>query len=670
MDFASANIDDAGEFDRGAAMAAWASFVDGRPFAQAAVRDIVLDSWRRSRNHGIDARSLAPAVIETGEALGARLAANRELMIAADHTWQLLAESLVASDNVLIVADATGTLLAVRGNAEFVQAAERQSVRPGRDWSEPVSGTNAIGTALVLKRPVIIRSVEHYCETAKIWDCAASPIHDLTDGTIVGVLDVTSVGDLSGEHTLALAITAAHQVEHMLHSQALARSVQLLNWQRSIGARWRGRPVVLLDNKGRILRANDSAQAAFDGVTPRFEVRDALPAVQSGDGVQILETLGYEPPPDPGNEPPPPGWHGGLVAFAIDASRIGVDRSDPRQSLRRDIHPAFRRIVTKTPAVLDLMRQAKRMARAHSPILLTGETGTGKELFARAIHECSAVANGPFVAVNCGTLTRELAASELLGHVAGAFTGASHKGRPGKFELADGGTLFLDEIGELPLDVQVHLLRVLQDNVVVPVGGNQERVVRVRIIAATHRNLERDAEDGRFRTDLLFRLRVLVLALPPLRTRRDDVPPLIEHTLQSMQSTYGLGTRDVAEELRDVLVEYPWPGNVRELRGLIESMYILSDRPLLTRRDLPESFVMPATAGSPTAPRATTRAQLDAVERDALVEAIARCAHNMTGAANYLGISRSTLYRKMKHHGIERPRTGRLAGITRRDDTT
>lgn len=668
MEYARPHIDDIGEFDRRVAMAAWTSFVDGRPFARAAVRDVVFDSWRRSRELGVDARSRTPAVIEGAAALDERLAANRELLIAAHHTWQLLAESLVASDNVLIVADAAGTILEVRGNPEFVRAAELQSVLPGRDWSEPVSGTNAIGTALVLGRPVIIRSVEHYCEAAKIWDCAASPIHDLTDGTVVGVLDVTSVGDLSGEHTLALAITAAHQVEYMLHSQALARSVQLLNWHRAVGARWSDRPVVLLDNKARILRANDIAQAALDGSTLGFDLRDALPVIRTGEGLHILETLRYEPPADLGNDPPLNRWHGGLVALAIESDRVSADRSGSQHLIDRNTHPAFRRIVTATPTVLDLMRQAERMARANSPILLTGETGTGKELFARAIHESSAVTDGPFVAVNCGTLTRELAASELLGHVAGAFTGASNKGRLGKFELADGGTLFLDEIGELPLDVQVHLLRVLQDNVVVPVGGNQERVVSVRIIAATHRDLERDAEDGRFRTDLLFRLRVLVLTLPPLRARRDDIPLLIEQSLQIMQSTYGLGTRNVTGELISALVEHPWPGNVRELRGLIESMYTLSDRPLLTPRDLPEGFTTAVTDRTFTAPSATTRAHLDAVERDAILESIARCAHNMTEAAKHLGISRSTLYRKMKHHAIARPLTGRLAGITQRGD--
>lgn len=669
MDISTQEAEDDAEFDRRQAMDTWSAFVDGETFSRAAVRDIVFESWQRSRECGIDARSVDPARVEHGAAFAARKAANDALLVAADHTWQLLSESLIASDNVLIVADRTGTVLDVRGNEEFVRAAEQQHILPGRDWSESAGGTNAIGTALVLEQPVIVRSVEHYCAAAKIWDCAAAPIRDLADGTIVGVLDVTSVGDASDKHTLALAITAAHQVEYMLHSQALARSVQLLNWYRSVEARWHNHALVLLDDKTRLVHANDNAQAVYDESALEFELLDAQPVLSRNNSARILDVLRYEPPADLVNHASLGAWHGGLVSLAISTDISSRTRSHAQHSTECDTHHAFRRIVTATPAMFELMQQAERMARANSPILLCGETGTGKELFARAIHDCSNLADGPFVAVNCGTLSRELAASELLGHVAGAFTGASNKPRAGKFEVADGGTLFLDEIGELPLDVQVHLLRVLQDNVVVPVGGNDEHRVNVRVIAATHRDLDRDATDGRFRTDLLFRLRVLILDLPPLRARRNDIPLLIEHALHVLQSTYGLGAREVAKELLDTLVRHPWPGNVRELRALIERMYILSDRPLLTRSELPQGFSIQAEEHNSAPSAVTPRAELDAVEREVILESIVNSAYNMSTAAKLLGISRSTLYRKMKRHGIERPSTGLLGANQQRGKT-
>jgi transcriptional regulator with PAS, ATPase and Fis domain len=316
------------------------------------------------------------------------------------------------------------------------------------------------------------------------------------------------------------------------------------------------------------------------------------------------------------------------------------------------LHPAFSRIATVDSGLIDAMVRAERMARANSPILITGETGTGKELFARAVHECSAAAGNPFIAVNCGTLTRELAASELLGYEAGAFTGASGKGRRGKFEEADGGTLFLDEIGELPPDVQVHLLRILQDNIVIRVGGNAERQVHVRVIAATHRDLERDVADGRFRSDLLFRLRILNLNLPPLRARRGDIELLITRHLQRLQATYGLGAKRVAPELLEFLARHPWPGNVRELHGLLESMYILSDRAVLTPADLPVGSAYAFPAGNAAGASVPRSGRLDATERDLIVAAIAHNAHNMSAAARELGTSRSTLYRKMKLYGI------------------
>jgi DNA-binding NtrC family response regulator len=252
------------------------------------------------------------------------------------------------------------------------------------------------------------------------------------------------------------------------------------------------------------------------------------------------------------------------------------------------------------------------------------------------------------LAVNCGTLTRELAASELFGYEAGAFTGAAPKGRAGKFEEADGGTLFLDEIGELPLDVQVGLLRVLQDNVVLRVGGNQERKVKVRIIAATNRDLEEDVAAGRFRLDLLYRLKVLSLRVPPLRERLDDLQMLV---VTRLHEAYGLGRKRVAPALLAALEAHAWPGNVRELHGVVESMYVLSDSDELTPADLPEGFalsrVVEAGALPAEAPRSISRMARAAIEAE-----LAANGNNLSEVARRLGISRSTLYRKIKRYGL------------------
>lgn len=633
-------------FDRRAVETAWRDFTAGRPVAASAARRLVLESWARCRSYGIEPQNRRAPHVGAGKPFEDLLDANAELLVAANHTWEVLSESLAASDSVFVVADPRGVLLDVRGNDELVEAAEREHVGPGYDWSETASGTNAIGTALILDKPTIVRSSEHYCVAAKIWDCAASPVHDLSDGTLLGILDVTSIGDLSDSHTLSLAVTAAHQIEHTLHSQELARSVQLLNWYRAADARWRKHPAMLIDRKGRVITTSASAH---DYAATQFEISTAGPRVCADTEFVIQDVVRYVPPADVRPAGPRDRWYGGVVI--IDQSRT----SRPRRHAPRDgINPAFARITTNNPALIELMRRAERMARANSPILLTGETGSGKELFARAIHESSNVAGGPFVAVNSGTLSKELAASELLGYEAGAFTGALGKGRRGKFEEADGGTLFLDEIGELPFDVQVHLLRVLQDYVVVRIGGNCERQVKVRIIAATNRDLESEAEAERFRMDLYYRLKVLNLVLPPLRQRRDDIPLLVDTFLRRLQGTYGLGNKTVSADLLNALDAHPWPGNVRELHGLVESLYILSDRPVLTIADLPEDFTRPGDAAS--APRRAPGHSLPLVdiERESILKELAEHGHNMSAVARRLGISRSTLYRKMKLYGLSR----------------
>lgn len=642
-------------FDRARVAAAWQAFVDGTDPNPTDVRTEIRESWYRSRDGGVDPLGVcAPAA--GNRALAQQRARNRELLTAADHTWQLLSESLAASDNVMVVADRDGVILDVRGSEEFVAAAGRQLCEPGRDWSERASGTNAIGTAITLGRPVIVRSTEHFCEVAKVWDCAAAPVRDLANGTLLGILDVTSVGDLSDSHTLALAVTAAHLVEHSLHSRHLANSVQLLNWYRAAGSIADADHALLLDRKGAVIRAGAVARELLDQAAPTFDIRNGEPRIGADSPVRITRVIRYRLPADLADHERPsvPDWYGGMVLIAAQA-RLAADPVAPPPA-KADIHPAFHRIVTQDPGLHLIMRQAQRMALAGAPVLLTGETGTGKELFARAIHACAAAEQRPFVAVNCGVLTSELAASELFGYVAGAFTGAAVGGRTGKFEEADGGTLFLDEVGELPPDVQVNLLRVLQDGVVVRVGGNTERHVDVRVIAATHRNLDAEVAAGRFREDLMYRLRVLSLTLPPLRERRGDIPLLAARYLEYLQATYGLGARTLGDDLLQLLLAHQWPGNVRELHGVLEALYILSERPLLRPADLPAEFTA-AQARSGPASLPTPNASLDRRERDAIAEAIRRCGHNMSAAARELGISRSTLYRKIKRYGIALPNT-------------
>jgi two-component system response regulator HydG len=300
--------------------------------------------------------------------------------------------------------------------------------------------------------------------------------------------------------------------------------------------------------------------------------------------------------------------------------------------------------------VLDLM---VRVAPTGATVLIRGESGSGKELVAKAIHHASPRARGPFVAVNCGAVPETLLESELFGHVKGAFTGATGA-RKGLFEEAHQGTLFLDEIGEMTPALQVKLLRTLQDGEIRPVGATQPITVDVRVLAATHRDLERMIQEGTFREDLFYRLNVIALLLPPLRERREDIPVLAAHFLDRHGSKLGRQLRLSADAL-DRLLAYPWPGNVRELENAMERTAILSRGDTVGRDDLPPHVAAGTGLGlAPALPPQHTLAELDRLH---ILQTLERFGWNHSRAAEALGIGRTTLWRKLKEYGLERSPT-------------
>ena len=313
--------------------------------------------------------------------------------------------------------------------------------------------------------------------------------------------------------------------------------------------------------------------------------------------------------------------------------------------------------IGSSAAAAEVKRLARRAAQLDATVLLRGETGTGKELLAQGIHNLSPRANGPFVAVNVAAIPETLVEAELFGTAPGAFTGADRKGRIGKFEVANGGTLFLDEIGDLPLALQAKLLRVLQEQEVEPLGSNQVKPLNVRVIAATHIDLEAKVAAGQFRDDLYYRLNVLALQVPPLRERQADIAALVEHLLDDIANRSGQPPMELSDEALALLASQPWRGNVRELRNLLERAQLAGDG-RLDAEALRALLVDPVTpaAPSPEAQPATgaqpLAEQLAQAERRALVDALQACAGNRQQAAERLGISRAGLYAKLALHGL------------------
>ena len=414
---------------------------------------------------------------------------------------------------------------------------------------------------------------------------------------------------------------------------------------------------VLLDADGRIRFASRTARkigAAADSDLDGAPLSSLLPL--SGDQAEALKDMSSRRQEDRGKVPisldpdgreprhleieivDDPRGDGGRFLFIYDQS--------PLVGLRRqlDEHSAFQNIIGKSKPMRRVFQLIEQLAKVDSTVLIEGETGTGKELVARAIHQLSGRRDGPFVALNCGGLSEELATSQLFGHRRGAFTGAVDD-QQGLFEAAGGGTLFLDEIGELPLRVQTTLLRVLEENAVLPLGESKLRPVDIRVLAATHRDLAQDAVQNRFRQDLMYRIRVARVSLPALRDRREDLPILVRAFLAEHRASTGKQVDAIGDEAMAVIVAHGWPGNVRELRNALEFAVIRSPGSIVQPEDLPPELLE-------CSPEALSDEQSpDEAER---VKAALRWARgNRTKAATILGISRATLYRRLRELGIE-----------------
>lgn len=311
---------------------------------------------------------------------------------------------------------------------------------------------------------------------------------------------------------------------------------------------------------------------------------------------------------------------------------------------------SFSTIYGHSAAICEAISVARRVAATHVPVLLRGESGTGKELFAKAIHQASGV-SGPFVAINCGAISPNLFESELFGYQSGAFTGADRNGKIGLLEQANGGTILLDELGDMPKEMQVKLLRTLQDKSIYRVGGNKPIPIDVRFVAATHRNLEDMISKGEFREDLYYRLNVVSISLPSLRDRLDDIPELVHRGIQYYDKIHNKKITKVDPELMAALLQHSWPGNIRELFNVLERLVILADNSLLTLDNLPNTFRRSAFVQRTeeiNLPATTTN-----VEKEMIVVALAGAQYNKAIAAKKLGIPRSTLYYKMRKLGIE-----------------
>jgi transcriptional regulator of acetoin/glycerol metabolism len=548
------------------------------------------------------------------------------------------------SGSMVILADDRGMLLQSLGDPDFVGRAERVALAPGASWHEHHRGTNAIGTALAERASVVVHGAEHYLERNAFLTCAAATV-SAPDGRLLGVLDIS--GDQRGRHphTFSLVRAAAQMIENRLFDARHGAALRLRFHPLGEGIGTVAEGVVALSDDGWIVGANPAGLALLGlcpadlGATPI----ERMLQVHLADLVDWGRRHGGEP----------------LRTARHNGSRLHV-RVEPGRAARRIyVSPAQETThVQDALAVLDTgdarlraaIDKARRVLGKPIPLLLQGETGVGKEMFAKACHDAGPRRSKPFVAVNCATLPENLIEAELFGHAPGAFTGARKEGSPGRVRAAHGGTLFLDEIGDMPLTQQARLLRVLQEREVVPVGGDHPVPVDFVLICATHRDLKAEMAAGRFRADLYYRINGLTLMLPALR-ERTDFSVLAARILAEIAPERSIG---FDPEVAAAFAVHAWPGNLRQLSNVLRTASALLDdnETRIGWPHLPDDIVEELRRNDSSVSAAPedlpVTDNLHSLSVAAMTRAIAASHGNMSEAARRLGISRNTLYRRMR----------------------
>ncbi|QRG04455.1 sigma-54-dependent Fis family transcriptional regulator [Xanthobacter dioxanivorans] len=627
-----------------AVLAARRRFFSGAPVTEDALAVPILRSWTRCAERGMPVAGRLRAEPLTEAELAVRRERHEMLRRRCRPELEALHAAASASDSIAILTDPVGLVLDTVGAAGFADRAAQVALRPGVSWSEAETGTNAIGTALVERRPVEVRGAEHYAEAHGILTCAAAPIHD-PFGELIGLLDLSGPASVPHLHALALVQLAADQVEHRLFEGAFPGH-SLVRFHRDPIYLGTAREGILVFEDYRLVAANRPGLALL-GLG-----WDALKAHRFGD---LFE---------------------GSLGKAGEERRARTARGDvvlrlERQGAPAAARPARRESVAAVPAgprfdaqtEKDLGR-AVRLLEAGVPVLIQGETGAGKEVFAHQMHLLSSRSGRPFAAVNCAAVPEGLIESELFGYEEGAFTGARRAGFKGLFREADGGVLFLDEIGDMPLSLQSRLLRVLQEREVTPLGGGRPMKVDFALICASHRDLKQRVEQGAFRADLYFRIAQYTVTLPALRTLADR-EALVARIWRELAPAGEATAPSLSPDCLAALARHDWPGNFRQLVGVLRVLRALAEPGEELGLDALPADIRPAPAAgacaspSPAWSGGATMAaagDLGAVTRAAIEATLAASGGNISEAARRLGIHRSTLHRHLTMQGPGRGR--------------
>jgi sigma-54 dependent transcriptional regulator, acetoin dehydrogenase operon transcriptional activator AcoR len=613
----------------------------------------VEQSWQRSARHGLqknEAPGLDPARLSD---LNFAREQSQQLMVHAAPVMESLYNQIIDTESMVVLTDSSGLILHSIGDDSFLVRAEKVALSPGVAWSEERRGTNAVGTCIVEGAPTIVHADQHYLSANHFLTCSASPIH-APSGELMGVLDVS--GDHRGfhKHTMGLVRMSAQMIENTLFRRAYGTQLIVAFHSRPefIGTLMEG--LIAFEADGRVLSANESACFQTGLSLTALRTHTAQSLLQTGVSALIAHLRRDMMVPISGVVP------SGVKVYAMPSGEVFRQRialSDtpaayhaPAASCTTELPLAtLDQLDTGDATISAVIARLRKVAPSDVCVLFEGETGVGKEWFARALHRASPRAPRPFVAVNCASIPEGLIESELFGYEEGAFTGARRRGSPGKIVAAHGGTLFLDEVGDMPMSMQARLLRVLQERVVSPLGTAKTVPVDIKLVCATHRKLKTLIAEDRFREDLYYRLNGLTMRLPALRDRT-DLAALVRSVLQAEAGSSWV----IAPEVMALFEHHAWPGNLRQLTNVLRTAVALagSDR-VITRATLGDDFLDDCEAFSAPMPHPTLTASahggsLVAMERTAMQGALAQHGGNVSAACRELGMSRNTFYRRLK----------------------